>query len=92
MLLTCAIVFCGAFGELFTLGLVTWELTGGDAGGVAIEVGFGLLGLLAFYYVGVSAWEAALIEWQPALELTAQAHGAAEPHHEAPPRASWSLP
>lgn len=102
MLFTCAIVFCGAFGELFTLGLVTWELTGGDAGGVAIEVGLGLLSLLAFYYVGVSAWEAALIEWQPAAAPLAQLHGFAELHeHDLPAepqqaptplRASWSLP
>jgi hypothetical protein len=63
LLLSCAITFGAVFGEIFTLGLAAWELTGGDAGGVAIEVGLGLLSILALYYVAVTAWEAAMTDW-----------------------------
>jgi hypothetical protein len=99
LLLACTIVFCGVFGELFTLGLIAWELTGGDTGGVAAEIGLGLLSLLAFYYVAVTAWEAAMIDWKPPAKLrpasSPQDAPEMQPALEQPlpePRSSWSLP
>jgi hypothetical protein len=102
LLLACVIVFCGAFGELFTLGVVAWELTGDDLGGIASEIGLGILSGLAFYYVGVSAWEAALSEWpgpdatdedQAAHKDTVPVMPPADQEQARPsPRASWSLP
>ena len=102
LLLACAIVFAGAFGELLTLGLVSWELTGGNAGGIATEAGLGMLSVLAFYYVAVTAWEAATIDWTAPADSASQApRGAAveslaapeDAHRLRPPRRStWSLP
>jgi hypothetical protein len=87
MLASCAIVLFGAFGELFTLGLVGWELTDGNTGGILCEILLGLLSLFAFYYVAVTAYEAAMTEWKapaPAPVIPAA--------REIARRDSWSLP
>jgi hypothetical protein len=89
MLISCAIVLGGAVGELFTLGLVGWELTGGNARGILCEITLGLLSLLACYYVAVTAYEAAMIEWKPPAEATAIPPA---PAAEIARRSSWSLP
>jgi hypothetical protein len=87
MLISCAIVLFGAFGELFTLGLVGWELTGGNAGGIICEALLGLLSLFAIYYVVVTAYEAATLEWKPSA-----AESGTPAVRAIARRDSWSLP
>ncbi|HEY4897892.1 MAG TPA: hypothetical protein VII01_17620, partial [Solirubrobacteraceae bacterium] len=55
LLLSCAITFGAVIGEIVTLGLASWEITGGGGGGVLIEIGLGVLFVLAVYYVTVTA-------------------------------------
>ena len=64
LLLSCAITFGAVIGEIVTLGLASWEITGGGAGGVLIEIGLGVLFVLAVYYVTVTACNAAMTDWQ----------------------------
>lgn len=79
LLLACAITFGAVFGELFTLGLAAWELTGGDLGGVLIEVGLGALSALALNYVAITAWEAAMADWKPQAQQQTSTPGAGAP-------------
>jgi hypothetical protein len=102
LVLTCAITFGAVVGELFTLGLVTWELTGGEGWVWLIEASLGVLLVLGAYYAYVSTRRMA------AKCLNVQAQPADQPAYAAvatiagppplatrpavvPNRASWSL-
>jgi hypothetical protein len=66
LLLSCGLTLGAVLGELATLGLATWEITGGDNGGKAIEFGLGLL--TALYYMLLTAWKAATTDWKSQAE------------------------
>jgi hypothetical protein len=73
LLLSCAITSGAVIGEIVTLGLASWEITGGGAGGVLIEIGLGVLFVLAVYYVTVTACNAAMTDWQAQAKASAPA-------------------
>ncbi|HEY1833396.1 MAG TPA: hypothetical protein VGG08_03080 [Solirubrobacteraceae bacterium] len=76
LLLSCALTLGAVLGELATLGLAAWEITGGNKGGLAIESALGLLAALALYYLLVTAWKAASTNWEEELEKRAEASSA----------------
>jgi hypothetical protein len=81
-------------GEIVTLGLAAWEITGGGTGGVLIETSLAALVVLALYYVTVTACNAAMTDWKQQAEVrvaTASAGIASQPGATLT-RASWSLP
>lgn len=79
LLLSCAITFGAVIGEIVTLGLASWEITGGGAGGVLIEIGLGVLFVLAVYYVTVTACNAAMTDWQEQAKASVSAPAAGAP-------------
>jgi hypothetical protein len=79
LLLSCALTLGAVIGEITTLGLAAWEITGGGASGVLLEVGLGILGVLALYYVSVTALEAALTDWMAAAQLVQERPAAGAP-------------
>lgn len=79
LLLSCAITFGAVIGEIVTLGLASWEITGGGDGGVLIEIGLGVLFVLAVYYVTVTACNAAMTDWQARAKASAPAPAAGAP-------------
>jgi hypothetical protein len=79
LLLSCAITFGAVIGEIVTLGLASWEITGGGAGGVLIEIGLGVLFVLAVYYVTVTACNAAMTDWQTQAKASVSAPAAGAP-------------
>jgi hypothetical protein len=105
LVLTCAITFGAVVGELFTLGLVSWELTGGEGWVWPIEASLLVLALLGAYYVYVTTRRVAVTnfkaEGQAKAQVSFTAHATATDFDDsAPPaqvltvptRASWSLP
>jgi hypothetical protein len=101
LLLSCGLVLGAVIGELFTLGLATWEITGGDTACVLVEIGLGLVCVLALYYVVITACRAVVTnriaqsqEKAPPPAVDAGPGAAVAP--VVPPAgqtpASWSLP
>ena len=77
LLLSCGLTLGAVLGELATLGLAAWEITGGDKGGKAIELGLGLLTALALYYMLLTAWKAATTDWKDQAEKSKETSEAA---------------
>lgn len=75
LLIACWLTLGAVLGELTTLGLAAWVITGGDGAGIALEVGLGVLFLLAAYYVVTTANALASVDWR---ELARKAKQAAE--------------
>jgi len=51
-------------GEIATLTLLAWELTGGGAWGLIAIAGLGAVALLAAYYFAVTSWSLATTDWE----------------------------
>jgi hypothetical protein len=64
LLFACSLT-CGAvLGEIATLTLLAWELTGGGGWGVVAIVGLAAVGVLAAYYFAVTSWSLATTDWE----------------------------
>jgi hypothetical protein len=105
LVLTCAITFGAVVGELFTLGLVSWELTGGEGWVWPIEASLLVLALLGAYYVYVTTRRVAVTDFkaegQEKAKASMTAYAAAPEFGEGgpppevltvPTRVSWPLP
>jgi len=73
LLIACWLTLGAVLGELATLGLAAWVITGGDGAAVALEVGLGVLFLLAAYYVVTTANALASVDWRELARKAKQA-------------------
>jgi hypothetical protein len=64
LLLACAITAGAVFGELTTLGLLGWELTGGGDWGTAIVVGVAVLAVAGLWYFVVTVYDFVTTDWK----------------------------
>jgi len=64
LLFACSLT-CGAvLGEIATLTLLAWELTGGGTWGVTAIIGLAAVAALAVYYFAVTSWSLATTDWE----------------------------
>lgn len=77
LLFACSLT-CGAvLGEIATLTLLAWELTGGGTWGVTAIIGLAAVAALAVYYFAVTSWSLATTDWEAlAASKTAEAQQA----------------
>ena len=64
LLVSYAITGAAVLGELAALALLFWEITGGDEAGWAAVSGFGVLAVLAAYYVSVTTYDQVTTDWE----------------------------
>jgi hypothetical protein len=93
LLIACWLVLGATLGQLSTLGLTVWVITGGGTLGVALEVLLGILVLLAVYYVIATTYALASIDWKEIAMLATQkeAEAAAVAGPAAPARPGATL-
>lgn len=73
LLIACWLTLGAVLGEVATLGLAGWVITGGGAGAVALEAGLFVLICLASYYVVTTAKALALVDWTEVAEKAKKA-------------------
>jgi hypothetical protein len=64
LLIACAVVGAATFGELATLGILGWELTGGGAWGETVKWGVIVLEVLAAFYFFTTVVELVTTDWK----------------------------